>query len=200
MEQREYLIGSAADIMGVSSDTLRFYEKIGLLKTHKRSNGYRYFTEEDLFGLISLLYLRKMHFGLEEITDFQSRDRGFSDYLRMVEAHTAQEEEQIQLHQQALVRLRHAQKELDKLQLHLNRMSLEPLPDDWVVRECASLQDCSEQWFRLSQDWPGMDMLYLYDVFRCQSGFSLSEKPELSYGLELVFEKSCLLFYRELEP
>ena len=27
MEQREYLIGSAADIMGVSSDTLRFYEK-----------------------------------------------------------------------------------------------------------------------------------------------------------------------------
>ena len=33
MEQREYLIGSAADIMGVSSDTLRFYEKIGLLKT-----------------------------------------------------------------------------------------------------------------------------------------------------------------------
>ena len=95
MEQREYLIGSAADIMGVSSDTLRFYEKIGLLKTHKRSNGYRYFTEEDLFGLISLLYLRKMHFGLEEITDFQSRDRGFSDYRRMVEAHTAQEEEQI---------------------------------------------------------------------------------------------------------
>ena len=86
MEQREYLIGSAANIMGVSSDTLRFYEKIGLLKTHKRSNGYRYFTEEDLFGLISLLYMRKMHFGLEEITDFQSRDRGFSDYRRMIEA------------------------------------------------------------------------------------------------------------------
>lgn len=51
IKQREYLIGDMSEIVGVSRDTLRFYEK--------KENGYRYYLEEDLFRLMVILYKRK---------------------------------------------------------------------------------------------------------------------------------------------
>ena len=61
IKQREYLIGDMSEIVGVSRDTLRFYEKKGIIKARKKENGYRYYLEEDLFRLMSILYKRKMN-------------------------------------------------------------------------------------------------------------------------------------------
>ncbi len=36
IKQREYLIGDMSEIVGVSRDTLRFYEKKGIIKARKR--------------------------------------------------------------------------------------------------------------------------------------------------------------------
>ena len=35
IKQREYLIGDMSEIVGVSRDTLRFYEKKGIIKARK---------------------------------------------------------------------------------------------------------------------------------------------------------------------
>lgn len=43
IKQREYLIGDMSEIVGVSRDTLRFYEKKGIIKARKKENGYRIF-------------------------------------------------------------------------------------------------------------------------------------------------------------
>ena len=67
IKQREYLIGDMSEIVGVSRDTLRFYEKKGIIKARKKENGYRYYLEEDLFRLMVILYKRKMNDSLEEI-------------------------------------------------------------------------------------------------------------------------------------
>lgn len=58
IKQREYLIGDMSEIVGVSRDTLRFYEKKGIIKARKKENGYRYYLEEDLFRLW-LSYIRE---------------------------------------------------------------------------------------------------------------------------------------------
>ena len=65
MKQQEYLIGDIAAITGISRDTLRFYEKKGILTAKKKANGYRYFTEEDLYQLVRILFSRKLNFGLD---------------------------------------------------------------------------------------------------------------------------------------
>ena len=39
IKQREYLIGDMSEIVGVSRDTLRFYEKKGIIKARKKENG-----------------------------------------------------------------------------------------------------------------------------------------------------------------
>ena len=66
LEKQEYLIGA---ITGLSRDTLRFYEKKGILTARKKSNGYRYFTEDDLYLLVRILFSKKLNLGLDAIED-----------------------------------------------------------------------------------------------------------------------------------
>ena len=65
LPQTKYRIGDVAELIGMSRDSLRYYEKRGLLPSKKEDNGYRYYTEEDLGRLISILYQRKMGLGLD---------------------------------------------------------------------------------------------------------------------------------------
>ena len=58
LPQTKYRIGDVAELIGMSRDSLRYYEKRGLLPSKKEDNGYRYYTEEDLGRLISILYQR----------------------------------------------------------------------------------------------------------------------------------------------
>ena len=48
-----YLIGDVAQMVGLSRDALRFYEKKGIIKSRKKENGYRYYLEEDILRMIS---------------------------------------------------------------------------------------------------------------------------------------------------
>jgi len=60
-------IGDLADAAGVSCDTLRFYEKRGLIRAERGSNGYRRYAPEtaQLVGYIRTA--QKLGFSLAEI-------------------------------------------------------------------------------------------------------------------------------------
>lgn len=63
-----YSIGEAAAFTGVSIRTLRYYDKIGLLKPAEVSeSGYRYYTQKELAELQVILFYRELEFSLEEI-------------------------------------------------------------------------------------------------------------------------------------
>jgi DNA-binding transcriptional MerR regulator len=60
-------IGELASRLGVSADTLRFYEREGWLPRPERSeNGYRSYRDDDLEHLRLLLDLRRIDLSLEE--------------------------------------------------------------------------------------------------------------------------------------
>ena len=64
----EYTIKDICRITGQSARTIRFYDKIGLLKPEKvRSNGYRIYTERQLDILQQILFYRELDFELEQI-------------------------------------------------------------------------------------------------------------------------------------
>jgi DNA-binding transcriptional MerR regulator len=54
-----YRIQEAAKIAGVSPTTVRVWEHNGLVSSHRGSNGYRYFSEDDLQLLRRIAHLRK---------------------------------------------------------------------------------------------------------------------------------------------
>lgn len=67
-ERRRYRIGEFARLAGVSPDTLRYYEKIGLLTRIARSaSGMRRYDDRDLSRLRFIRRAQKMDFSLEEI-------------------------------------------------------------------------------------------------------------------------------------
>lgn len=60
------LIGEVSKKFDISIDTLRYYDKIGIL-VPDRKNEYRYYTEKSLKKLQAILELKKMQFTLDEI-------------------------------------------------------------------------------------------------------------------------------------
>ena len=51
-----YLVKKVSEISGVSVRTLHHYDEIGLLSPLKDENGYRYYSEEDMSVLQSILF------------------------------------------------------------------------------------------------------------------------------------------------
>ncbi|OLQ77603.1 zinc-responsive transcriptional regulator [Photobacterium proteolyticum] len=65
-----YLIGQLAKLCDVSSDTLRFYEKNGLLKPAGRSDsGYRLYSEADLSRVKFIMRSKAVGLSLDEIRE-----------------------------------------------------------------------------------------------------------------------------------
>lgn len=63
-------IGQMAKTLGVKTDTLRFYEKNGLLSPATRSNnGYRYYSSHDLKLAQFIIRCKSVGFTLTEIKD-----------------------------------------------------------------------------------------------------------------------------------
>jgi len=68
-----YKIGELATKLSVSTDTLRYYEKHGLLKPTARSTtGYRLYDDENLRSLTFILSAKKCGFTLKDIQDLLS--------------------------------------------------------------------------------------------------------------------------------
>lgn len=66
-----YKIGDISKLYNISNDILRYYEKIGLLTPDVRGeNGYRYYSEKQLWKLNNIRSLRSLGVGLNDIIDF----------------------------------------------------------------------------------------------------------------------------------
>jgi len=74
-----YTIRQTAEITGLSADTLRYYEKEGVISPKRSENGYRYYDENDIAALKYIVVMKYAHFTLSEIKsmeELQTRARG----------------------------------------------------------------------------------------------------------------------------
>ncbi len=62
-----YRIGEVAGRTGLSVDTLRYYEKLGLLRVERTAGGARLYSERDLSRIGFIQRAKAMNFSLEEI-------------------------------------------------------------------------------------------------------------------------------------
>lgn len=66
-----FTIGEISSLLHLSSHTLRYYDKIGLLKpmVTNSSNGYRMYAYEQIFSIERIKYLQHIGFNLDEIRE-----------------------------------------------------------------------------------------------------------------------------------
>lgn len=68
-----YTIRQVAEITGLSLHTLRYYEKIGLLKeVNRENNGYRQYTEADISWILFIIRLRETGMPITKMVQFSN--------------------------------------------------------------------------------------------------------------------------------
>ncbi len=127
-----YKIGELAKRHQIKADTLRFYEKNGLLNPSMRNAaGYRYYSEHDEQKLLFILRAKKIGFSLQDIRQLLSiqldkENRVCSDSKAIVDKKLAQVEAQI--------------KELMTFQSSLRELSASCCGGDEPATHCSILE------------------------------------------------------------
>lgn len=115
---------------GVHKETVRYYERIGVLpKPERKNNGYRIYAEPDVERLQFIQRARSLDFSLNEITeilDFREREIPPCNYVMDVMAERITEIEQ-RIHDLEQMRA-------ELMNLH---MAGQALPEDVQMRECV---------------------------------------------------------------
>ena len=62
-----YTIKQTAEITGLTTDTLRYYEKLDVISSKRHENGYRYYDEDDISIIKTIVVMKYAHFTLDEI-------------------------------------------------------------------------------------------------------------------------------------
>jgi MerR family Zn(II)-responsive transcriptional regulator of zntA len=62
-----YSLKQITEITGLSADTLRYYEKEGIVSTKRQNNGYRFFNENDVTILKYIVVMKYAGFSLVDV-------------------------------------------------------------------------------------------------------------------------------------
>jgi len=65
--EKLYSIQEVAQILGMSKDTLRYYDRIGIVSPSREDNRYRRYSKDDLINLMNIQIMQYADFSLDEI-------------------------------------------------------------------------------------------------------------------------------------
>ena len=68
--QEYFKIGEISRLYGIGVDSLRYYEKIGLLQPERSESGYRHYSIREIWKLNIIRDLRKLDFSMEQIARY----------------------------------------------------------------------------------------------------------------------------------
>ncbi len=165
MTKEIYRIGDVANLMGLSRDTLRYYEKRGILSSRKADNGYRYYTNRDISKMLSILYQRKMDIGLNDIETLWAKGNSIDSLSQILDTRLQEEEQEIRRHQQTMARLHMSRNDCENIKHHLNEVQLKNFPRAHVIVPHTDIDSSMALWFQYAQQYPGLDMMYLFDEY-----------------------------------
>lgn len=100
-----YKIGEISALYGIGTDSLRYYEELGILKPRRDVNGYRMYSISDIRTLNILRELRSIGFSMQEIKE-HLQDFNVEKTLALFQREVSAIEEKIS--------------HLEKLKVHLN--------------------------------------------------------------------------------
>lgn len=65
-----YKIKEVSDLYGIGIDSLRYYEKLGILNPHRDTNGYRLYDLKEMYKLNMIRDLRNLNFPMKRIKEY----------------------------------------------------------------------------------------------------------------------------------
>lgn len=65
--EKLYSIQEVSQILGISKDTLRYYDRIGIVSPSRENNKYRKYSKNDIIDLMHIQIMQHADFSLQEI-------------------------------------------------------------------------------------------------------------------------------------
>lgn len=184
---KQYLIGEASELTGLSRDTLRFYEKKGLIRSERKENGYRVYSEEELSALVSILYRRRMNYSLKGIgSNLMEEEQQLSGMKELTEKALLEEKAELRKHALSIKRLHLTMRDISSIEKDLGRYRILEFPEILLLGTYGSYMDTTFSWFRLSSERDGLDMSYLLSRYE-------------ACGRELQYRDTSLIFYKDTD-
>lgn len=94
--KNEYTIGEICDLYNIGQDSMRYYEKMGLITPRRRNNGYRVYTLDEVWKLNIIKDLRKLNFSVKQIKEYLE-DRSIQTTKELIEKESNLIKEEIQV-------------------------------------------------------------------------------------------------------
>lgn len=130
---KRYSIHSVAELLGVSADAIRLYEKEGLVKPLRdEKNGYRYYENEQIHRIMGIHLYRQIDVGLSQIKrmfGIDTFDGLESEFDRLIDSNEAQIE---QLRRKS-DKLRFMKQHIMSVKHGIDRYEIRELPTGYVI-------------------------------------------------------------------
>ncbi|KPU45553.1 HTH-type transcriptional activator TipA [Oxobacter pfennigii] len=131
----KYSIGEFADILGVTVDTLRLYEKYGIIRPIKdNKNNYRYFDDLDARNLLQSRWYRSMQIPLQDVAAI-IKNPSLDNILEKIEETQKNLQEEIRkstLLLNEITEISHGFKEIEQ---SLNKCRIKNIPGMYRIRQ-----------------------------------------------------------------
>ncbi len=130
--KKKFSIHEVAQLLGISTDAIRLYEKSGLVTPlRNEKNGYRYYEGEQIKRIMGISLYRKLNVGIAEIKELLE----VSDFATMVSAFEGfieKKEEEIKILQNRLGKLKVMKTHMKEIQEGMGKYCVKELAKRYI--------------------------------------------------------------------
>ena len=186
----KYTISEFAELLGVTTDTLRFYERYEIIKPFKdNKNNYRYFKDMDARNLLMSRWYRSMDISIQKAAHL-TRKASLADITVTIREKQRELEEEIRIKTMLLNKIKDISADLTQVRKNLNHCLRMNLPGIYRIRQTdkndllkdAALPNKVEEWMKL--------LPYAFFSFRINNKDLLTEDGSFDYNWGLALFES----------
>lgn len=179
-------IGTLARFMGVSSHTIKYYEKIGLLTSERdEHSNYRQYVTQSCIPLIDCMKYRNMGFSLKEM-DFLTKEADSAAHMEMLKKRTAEVKEEIRKLEELYGILREYEEQCQ---------NAEERQDEWYIEPFDRVIYCRLQTKNLDfENHMGDDEINLMDFSPRTASLAVLSREYLTGGPQKYSWGMCVSF------
>ncbi len=153
----KYTIGEFAELLGVTVDTLRLYEKYEIIQAIKnKKNNYRYFDDFDARNMLMSRWYRSFQIPIQEAAQL-TQQASFESIKETIQKRKMDLEEEVKKKIMLLEKMNEISENIEDIGRNLNKCTLKKLPGIYRLRQTdknnlvrdAALVGQVEEWMKL---------------------------------------------------
>lgn len=139
-----YSVGQVSKLLGVSRDTLKFYEDKGLVNPKKNAeNGYREYNQFDIYDITTINFYREMDIEIKKIQEIR-KNKSIDDLESLLEEKEQDILDEIEYKKLLLKKVRLIKEDCEKIKQYLGKFTIKEMKPLEVKGEIKSITDYDE--------------------------------------------------------